>query len=232
MSYAQVMYCSETCRDAAESGHHKLECRGLSYFFIQCPFEPHAQLAFRIVCKVGPEELYRLFVTRDPSYFDVNEPFATQSSCKYESDSYLSVHHLKNHSQAFGKDTLFRSGFVGLLILSVLEKTTNFFESAPEETRNDFKIFVAAIIARLTEILFLNGVQLQETKFQGVTLEDFQRLKARLAEDHSIMRKVLTDYDAGPVFVKVLYDDETITLTLSKEIFLSVFHSLLSAYTP
>jgi hypothetical protein len=66
----------------------------------------YIHLAFRIICTVGPKELYRLFITKDPKFFlpgngnkkDVTILGSNSETKVYESLSYLPIFHLISHS--------------------------------------------------------------------------------------------------------------------------------------
>ena len=174
----QVLYCSESCRAKAEAEYHKYECNCMGYFYLNS-FLCYQLLAFRVVCKVGPEELFRIFSTKDPDYFDRPEPFGTEPDCKYESDAYLPIYYLVNHSAQLPAGIRRDMATKSLLIASILEAQTNFFSGIPKKSLPVFKNFVASLLLRHTETIMHNQIVLNEIKeLNDISLQDFYSKRA------------------------------------------------------
>ena len=125
----------------AEEEYHKYDCSCMCFFYSR-PHPCPDLLAFRIVCKVGPEELWRIYSTKDPKYFEKPlKPFGTEPGCKYESNSYLPIHHLVNHSAQHPTQFRRLTAIISFLNASILESHTKFFDGIPKESHSVFQEF-------------------------------------------------------------------------------------------
>ena len=174
----QVLYCSEACRAMAEKEYHKYECGCMGYSYLNSLL-CYYLLALRTVCKVGPQELFRIYSTKDPKYLEQLQPFGTESGCKYESNSYLPIYHLVNHSDHISMAVRSLTAVTSLLNTSILETQTKFFDGIPEESRSGFKNFVASLLLRHAESLMHNQIALNEIKeLNDISLKDFYTNRA------------------------------------------------------
>ena len=140
-------------------------------------------LAFRIICKTGPKKLLELFLTRDPAYFDHKEPYGMEAGCQYGADPYLSLYHLFSNLNKV--DHLQNYGLTqeALLLASVLEKETKFFEGISEDCKSNFTKFVATLILHHYGAITTNPESLDQVMgIEALTLEDFYRDGADVAE--------------------------------------------------
>ena len=181
----QAFYCGEICRTKAEQ-IHQYECSCLPYFHInQTPDQ--VQLAFRIICKVGPKRLFDLFTTQDPSFFDCKEPYGTQPDRKYESDSYLSVHHLVKHSEKLELPIRHVNAHHALLATAILDLESTFFKEIPMDKKTEFKDFIAAQLLHHIECVSVNSGGMTQVKgMEQVSLADCygNRINPRVLSSH------------------------------------------------
>ena len=151
---------------------HKYECNCLPYFHVN-KFPDYLQMSFRIICKLGPSELFRLFTTKDPEYFDRKEPFGTEPGCDYKTNSYLPVFHLIGHADKQELIPKCMNEHGAHLLTTILENQTNFFQDIPADCRDDFKDFVAALILRHIDNGSVNTGALVEIKgMEDISLAD------------------------------------------------------------
>lgn len=143
----------------------------------------YVHLALRIICTIGPKELYRLFITKDPLYFNVPKDFplilgSNLGTQVYESTTYLPIYHLVSHSQNMDKTKkeveYFTNVIQGLIYANILEKLSTFYEHCdylsthPQEF---FKTFVASIILHHIENIPCNSISVDElVGLEGISL--------------------------------------------------------------
>ena len=129
--------------------------------------------AIRIISKVGPDELFRLFETRNPAYFNPKQPFGTEPDCKYDSQSYLSIFHLATNSDKLSLEKSAANASHAVLASEVVDGTTNFFENIPEDCKTEFKKFIAVLVLRHIEAVCVNSVSQRHLRdLEDVTLAD------------------------------------------------------------
>ena len=114
-------------------------------------------MAVRIILKVGPQELFRLFETQDPLYFNQQQPFGTETGCTYDSQSYLSVFHLATNSELIEHTEKMANAIHALIATTILESKTEFFDGVPASGKLEFKKFVAALTLRHIEAKAVNA---------------------------------------------------------------------------
>ena len=114
-------------------------------------------LAIRVILKIGSRDIFRLFQTKDPAYFNPKQPVGTEPNCLYDSNSYHTVFHLTTQSDKLHPMNLAINVQHALIATSVLEKETNFFEEVPAESKLEFKNFVAALVLRHIEASPINA---------------------------------------------------------------------------
>ena len=136
-------------------------------------------MAVRSICKVGPEELFRLF--KDAELFQPRKkPFGVQADCKYESTSYAAVYNLMSNSNKLDEEARWKNAVVTVTLASVLEKKTSFFDGIPKDLVSDFKNFVAALILRHKEALTSNIIELCGLQgWEGITPASFYKYGKR-----------------------------------------------------
>ena len=146
--------------------------------YLHCNSSPRwILLVFRIICKVGPQELLRIHNTKDPSYFDTkaSSPFGTDpnNSSTYDSDSYLPIHHLVGHSDELDGGSRYANALQALLLTSILQVQSEFFNEIPPEVLSEFANFVATLMLRHIESIPCNAISLDEVTGLGdISLED------------------------------------------------------------
>ncbi|ODM95186.1 SET and MYND domain-containing protein 4 [Orchesella cincta] len=158
-------FCSDSCCAKACTGMHRNEHKYLPY--LQChPMQCRVVTAARVIFTVGPEELYRLYETKDPIYFSAKSG-ASRGYNKagiYEVDSYLPIFHLIAHPPSkFVKDL--SDTFKALLMTHVIEQTTDFFRKpkySPNCNVEDFKDFVASVFLRHMRSFEFNAITLSK----------------------------------------------------------------------
>lgn len=134
----------------------------------------HSQQALRIVCKVGPEELFRIFSTQDPNFFDLEAPFGTGPGCKYDSDSYLTMYHIKTYADSRDNEFRYWATRQAFVLGSVLEVQTNFFDKVPLDRKDEFKKFVTALLLRHIESSRVNTEVVHDIEgLDDTPLQDF-----------------------------------------------------------
>ena len=151
----QAVYCSESCQREAKT-IHRFECSCLPTFHSMCIVD-QLLLAVRVILKIGPTELFRLFQHKDPAYDDTEPPLGTEPNCMYDSKSYQTVCHLITHPDKLPVQKLVVNVLHALMGTSVLENETDFFEDVPAESKMEFKNFVAALILRHIEAARTNA---------------------------------------------------------------------------
>jgi hypothetical protein len=147
------VYCSDTCRQEALSKYHKHECPCLPYLhFTSTPRYVH--LAFRVVCTLGPKALYRLFITKDPKYFqskirlekeDVVLGCDPGNEGLYSSSEYLPIYHLVTINHSLSELEYMTNVVQGLIFSTVLDSLSSFFDELnylDTHPRHHFRTFV------------------------------------------------------------------------------------------
>ena len=138
-------------------------------------------LPFRIICKVGPQKLLQLFRTRDPAYFDREVPYGVEEDCDYRTDPYLAVYHMFSNLSKADYSRWYRLAQEALLLASVLERETSFFQEVSEDQKLDFKKFVATLILHHYGCVKTNPMPLYQFKdTDSLSLEEFYRYGADL----------------------------------------------------
>ena len=158
----------------AAEGLHKWECSCLAY--LHCKSAPgYLLVAFRIICKLGPDGLYELFLRNGPGFWKRLERFGV--GMKYESDSYMAIHHLETHSDKLKPLQRFGNTHAALEYTSALESQTSFFAEIPQDHRAEFKNFVAALLLRHIEGTGINFAAIGELKgLERLSLADSYRM--------------------------------------------------------
>ena len=140
---------------------HRYECSCLPSFHYMYAVD-QLLTAVRIILKVGPQELFRLFETQDPAYFNPKQPFGTETNSIYESKSYQAVLHLRTHSDKLHFMKLLSNAQHALIATSILVKETEFFRDIPAERKMEFQKFVAALMVHHIEAEAINAVAMRE----------------------------------------------------------------------
>ena len=171
----QAIFCNESCRSGAQN--HHFECKCLPSFHASVTAD-HVFMAVRIILKVGPQELFRLFETKDPSYFNPKQPYGTESDCKYESHSYLSVFHFATNSEKLPFKQRMGTAARAVMTTEIIDSQTSFFEDIPQDLKPEFKKFVAALVLRHIEAAELNAVFLMDVQgLEALTFVDIYSRK-------------------------------------------------------
>ena len=174
------MYCDESCRLEAYADFHMYECPCMTYIHWE-ELNPNLILPFRIICKVGPQKLLKLFKTRDPAYFDRKVPYGAEEDCEYGTDPYLAVYHLFSNLDKEDHLRWYPLTKETLLLASVLERETSFFQEVSEDQKSDFKKFVATLILHHYGCVTTNPEPLcRANDTDSRSLEDFYRYGADL----------------------------------------------------
>ena len=170
----QAIYCDESCQSKADI--HQLECKCLPSLHASCAAD-QVFMAARIILKVGPKELFRLFEAKDPSYFNPKHPYGTEPDSKYESQSYLSIFHFATNSDKLPLAK--RVGTAGRAVMAteIVDRQTSFFEDIPQDSKIEFKKFVAGLMLRHIEATRLNAVYLMD--LQGLEHVNFVDIYTR-----------------------------------------------------
>ena len=151
------MYCDSTCLLKADEEYHKYECSMMDYLHFG-----YSQLLPRILFKVGAAELYRIFSTRDSVYFDQKYPFGTEPDCKYDSKSYVAFYHM-DKSRVLSPKSQYALTHEALSLATIMEKHTNFFRKIPQDRKNEFKNFVAAVTLNHAKVISCSNWPIGET---------------------------------------------------------------------
>ena len=137
--------------------------------------------AVRIIAKVGPQELFGLFETKDPAYFDPKQefPFGTEPNCTYDSDSYLAVFNLLTNAEKLPFKKRFSNVHYALMTADIVESETRFFDDIPNPSRKaEFKKFVTALMLRHIDAWDVNAEVANEFEgFENLSFEDIYTRK-------------------------------------------------------
>ncbi|CAL8101180.1 unnamed protein product [Orchesella dallaii] len=175
------IYCSTECLQEASKRYHKYECPCYPYFH-NTRTQRHIHMAIRIICIVGPQELYRMFKVKDPKIFtppqNLSNILGTDPDTKiYDSSSYLPIYHLiahKHDPSDMNDIEYFTNVLQGLVFANVLEKFSPFYDEINylnTHPKEFFKTFIASLILHHVENVSYNSISLDElTGLEGITL--------------------------------------------------------------
>lgn len=123
-------------------------------------------LAARLLFKVGPEELYKIFTTKNESYFQPSNASGEEKGFSpngvYTAKSYLPIFHLISHMNV---DILKAksNAFKALILTNLIDDTSQFFSRVKyNEDFLEFKDFIASLLLRHMEAIEYNAITLSQ----------------------------------------------------------------------
>jgi hypothetical protein len=129
-------------------------------------------LACRILAKVGPSELYRIFHTKDSLYFDdpLDPKYRGYSDLfYYDPVTYLPIYHLVSHNVDKPKGQA--STFKALILTNLLTEASDFFSRFKfHDDFHEFQDFIGSLILRHMESIEFNAITLSQLETKGTVL--------------------------------------------------------------
>ncbi|XP_021944915.1 SET and MYND domain-containing protein 4 [Folsomia candida] len=158
-------FCSTSCKIESTRGPHKYE-KYLSYLKSSKIMSLKGILAARLLFKVGPEELYKIFTTKNESYFQPSNASGEEKGFSpngvYTAKSYLPIFHLISHMNV---DILKAksNAFKALILTNLIDDTSQFFSRVKyNEDFLEFKDFIASLLLRHMEAIEYNAITLSQ----------------------------------------------------------------------
>ena len=180
---------------------HKYECPCLPLFHIINATDGMFQ-AVRIIAKVGPQELFRLFETKDPAYFNPKKefPFGTEPNCTYDSESYLTVFHLSTNADRLPFKKRSANVHYALLAADIVDTEAGFFDDIPDPSRKaEFKKFVTALMLRHIDASDINAQVANEFEgFENLSFQDIYTRKFSTDDDPEDPPNLFTSLNSVP----------------------------------
>ena len=174
---SQAVYCDEQCRTDAAT-YHQYEHKIWGYLH-GIETSRRDLLATRIVAKLGPLNLYKLYGGDDSTNVNLEEnndsvPGFDQNNI-YDSTKYSPIYHLVAHRDGQELYDEVSHAFKALLLTCLLKQQSDFFthikdtlgDNVMNKSEDELFTFTASIILRHLESIPYNAISLSELQWDG-----------------------------------------------------------------